>query len=397
LAASQSITAPCISTSVTEKLVVQDNLPLPEVADQPFTTAHDAAVSFLVWAKQNRLLSKGPVDDAVEEDVDLDLQPQQMFESQTVKAVLRKRAVNLVVFNEAEKKVVVFTHARLTNAERKMMPFQFSAGIRVEYAVGGTAYVRGNAPPPDAYSPYTLLEGRICCGSSIHPVNCMGAGTFGAIVRDESGKLYGLTNNHVSGACNLAAPGLPILCPGPLDATEESISPFTIGRHSRLLPISEGIPENIDVSGNVDAAIFELEPDDQVCSMQGDKYDTPASVAEAQGGWRVEKVGRTTGFTCGTVVGVVPSAMGVAYSVKEYGVSKTVFFNDVIVVAGENGQPFSKGGDSGSLVVGYDEQGNRHAIGLVFAGNEARGQSFIVPLPVVLDKLGVELVSGLNV
>jgi len=374
-----------------------DGLPLPEPDAGPAASAHDSAVSFLVWAKQNRLLSKGPVDDTVEEDAELDLQPQQMFESQTIKSVLRKRAINLVAYNEAEKKVVVFTQGRLTNAERKMMPFQFTRGVRVEYAVGGTAQVRGNAPAPDAFSPYSLHDGKICCGSSIHPVNCMGAGTLGAIVRAPDGKLYGLTNNHVSGACNLAAPGLPILCPGPLDATEDSISPFTIGRHARLLPISEGIPENIDVATNVDAAIFDLESADQVSSMQGDRYDTPTSVVDARGGWKVEKYGRTTGLTVGKILGVVAAPMGVGYNVKEYGVSKTVFFNDVIIAEGENGQPFSKAGDSGSLVVAYDDQGERHAIGLIFAGNELRGHSFIVPLQVVLEKLGVELVSGLNV
>jgi hypothetical protein len=99
-----------------------------------------------------------------------------------VKAVLQKRAINLVAFNEAEKKVIVYTHGRLANPERKMMPFQFTAGVRVDYAVGGTAQVRGNAPPPDTFAPYSLHEGRICCGSSIHPVTCMSAGTLGAIV-----------------------------------------------------------------------------------------------------------------------------------------------------------------------------------------------------------------------
>lgn len=376
----------------------EPKLDLPaEEAPETSSTARDAAAAFLVWAKQNRLLAKGPVDEAVEEDADLDLQPQRLFEAQTVKNVLRKRAINLVAYNEPERKILVFTHARLTNAERKIMPFQFVPGIRVEYLVGGTAQVKGNPPAPDAYLPYALLDGKICCGSSIHPVNCMGAGTFGAIVRDATSKMYGLTNNHVSGACNLAAPGLPILCPGPLDATEDSISPFTIGRHSKLLPISEGIPENIDVANNMDAALFELESGDQVSSMQGDVYDTPADVAEPTGGLAVEKVGRTTGHTRGRILGVVPMPMGVAYNVKEYGVSKTVYFNDVIMVEGENGQPFSKSGDSGSLVIATDDSGLRRAVGIVFAGNEARGHSFMLSLPAILDKLNVELVSGHNV
>jgi len=361
------------------------------------TTAREAAESVLSWAKQNHLLAKGPVEDSIEDDSDIEMLPQQMFEAQTVKAVLRKRAINLVAFNEAERKVIIYTQARLTKGERKILPFHIGDGVKVEYALGGTAQVKGSPPTPDVYLPYTLHNGAICCGSSIHPVNCLGAGTFGAIVRDAVGKVYGLTNNHVSGACNCAAPGLPILCPGPIDANEDSISPFTIGRHVRLLPINEGIPENIDISANCDVALFEIEDLSQISSMQGDRYDTPEIVADPIGGMVVEKFGRTTGFTSGRVSGMVAAPIGVGYTIREYGINKTVFFEDAVIVEGENGQPFSKGGDSGSLVVGYAADGTRSAVGLVFAGNEQRGLSFILPLPSILHKLGVEMVYGHNV
>lgn len=363
----------------------------------PVTSAKEAAEGILVWAKQNHLFAKGPVEDSIEEEeAEFEMPPQQLFEAQTVKAVLKRRAINLVAYNETERKVVIFTQARLTKAERKIMPFHAAQGIKVDYMVGGTATVRGGTPSPDGAYPYSLHEGRICCGSSIHPVNCLGAGTFGALVRDADGKMYGLTNNHVSGACNCAAPGLPILCPGPIDANEDSISPFTIGRHTRLLPINEGIPENIDISRNWDAALFEIEDPSQICSRQGEHCDTPPTVAEPTGGMRVEKVGRTTGLTYGTVIGVSGSPLPVGYNIKEYGVSKTVFFEEAMIVQGDNGAPFSKGGDSGSLVMGYDADGNRHAVGLVFAGNEARGLSFILPLPTILNQLEVELVYGHN-
>ncbi|PJG48317.1 hypothetical protein CAF53_08745 [Sphingobium sp. LB126] len=362
------------------------------------TTARQAAESILAWAKQNHLFAKGPVEDSVEDEpADIELLPQNLFESQAVKAVLKKRAITLVAYSDAERKVTIFTHAKLTKAEREKMPFQVVGGIKLEYALGGTASVKGGAPSPDANYPYFLHNGSIACGSSIHPVNCFGAGTLGALVKGPTGTLFGLTNNHVTGACNCAVPGIPILCPGPLDATEEHISPFTIGRHSKLLPINEGIPENIDVSLNCDAAIFEIEDPAQVSSMQGDKYDTPSIIDAPYGGLTVEKCGRTTGFTTGVIVGVSASPIPVGYSIKEYGINKTVYFDEAWIVAGHNGAPFSRAGDSGSLVVGVWPDGSKRAVGLVFAGNEARGQSFILPLQPIVNQLGVELVYGHNV
>ncbi len=361
-------------------------------------SAKQAAESILSWAKQNHLFAKGPVEDSVEDEVtDIELLPQNLFESQAVKAVLKKRAITLVAYSEAERKVTIFTHAKLTKAEREKMPFQITGGVRIAYALGGTASVKGGIPSPDANYPYFLHNGSIACGSSIHPVNCFGAGTLGALVKDATGKIFGLSNNHVSGGCNCAVPGIPILCPGPLDATEENISPFTIGRHSRLLPINEGIPENIDVRLNWDAAIFEIEDAGQVSSMQGDQYDTPAEIRDPMGGLLVEKSGRTTGFTTGRVIGVSASPLAVGYTLREYGINKTVYFDEAWIVEGENGLPFSRPGDSGSLVVGHWPDGVRRAVGLVFAGNESRGQSFILPIRPIVNQLAVELIYGHNV
>lgn len=365
--------------------------------EQCAATAKQAAESILVWAKQNHLFAKGPVEDSVEEDaVDGELLPQTLFESQSVKAVLKRRAITLVAYSDAERKVTIFTHGKLSKSEREKMPFHVGGGIRLEYGLGGTASIKGGTPFSDNDFPYSLHNGAITCGSSIYPVNCFGAGTLGALVRDSAGKLFGLTNNHVTGACNCAVPGIPILCPGPVDATEENINPFTIGRHSRLLPINEGIPENIDVALNWDAAIFEIEDPTQVSSMQGTKYDTPETIIDIYGGMAVEKTGRTTGHTSGVVIGLNASPIPVGYNIKEYGISKTVFFDEAWIVEGAGDQPFSRPGDSGSLVIGLLPDGSRHAVGLVFAGNEARNQSFILPIQTIVNQLGVELVYGHN-
>ncbi|NTF42594.1 hypothetical protein [Rhizobium rhizogenes] len=359
-------------------------------------TAREVAENVLAWAKKHNLFDKVPLDEAVD-DVGGDFSSGgDAFRAQAVEEILRKKSINLVGFSEPEKKVIIFTNGKLSKSDEKILPFHTS-GFSFDYIQGGVAYVKGNPPPPQTPKPFTLRGGRYTCGSSIYPAHCVGAGTFGLIVRDQNGVLYGMTNNHVAGACNNAMPGLPILAPGPLDATEDACDPFTIGRHHRLLPINDGIPENIQIDVNWDVSIFRLAEADKVTSFQGSAFDTPAHVASPMPSMRVKKVGRTTGLTGGTIVAQSASPVPVQYQVPEYGVRKNVFFETVYVVVGDNGLPFSKAGDSGSLVVADDGQGNTHAVGLVFAGNEQRGLSFILPLPEIMQKLSVEIVSGHHV
>ncbi|KXV68150.1 hypothetical protein AD951_12570 [Acetobacter malorum] len=359
-------------------------------------TAREVAASVLLWAKKHNLFGKVPLEDAVEGGKVTFSDDAKLFLSQNVQTILRQKAINLVTFNEKEKKVTIFINGKLNKTEEKELPLSIS-GYNIEYIQGGIAQVRGNPPEVEAATPHKIYKNRYACGSSIFPAKCIGAGTLGLIVSDDNGKLYGMTNNHVAGACNHAMPGLPILAPGPLDATEDSCDPFTIGRHTKLLPINDGIPENIEVSINCDVSIFELVDDDKVSSMQGSFYDTPATAEEPEPGTVVEKVGRTTGRTKGTIVGQTAVPLPVAYQIAEYDIKKTVFFDKVYVVQGWDGLPFSKGGDSGSLVVTEKSDGSKVAVGLVFAGNEHRGLSYILPLPDVLKKLSVGIVSGHNV
>jgi hypothetical protein len=361
-------------------------------------SAKELAENVLAWAKKHNLFSKVPLEDAVETARDSDFVREEgsVFRAQAVEEILRKKSINLVGFNELQKKVVIFTHGRLNKSEQKILPFH-TGGYTIEYLQGGIAQVKGNPPPPENPRPFYQRDGRYACGSSIFPAHCVGAGTFGLMATDNAGKLYGLTNNHVSGACNNAMPGLPILAPGPLDATEDACDPFTIGRHARLLPINDGIPENIDIGVNCDASIFEITDPTRVTSFQGTYFDTPSTVAEPQPSTTVEKVGRTTGHTRGIIVGQSASPVPVNYVVNEYGVRKNVFFERVYVVLGQEGQPFSRSGDSGSLAVEVAPDGTRKAVGLVFAGNEQRGLSFILPLPEIMTKLGLSVVSGHNV
>lgn len=336
------------------------------------------------------------VEEAVEEDEAeplVDFTPS--FQSQAVQEILRKRAINLIGFSELEKKVVIFTGGKVNKTDLKILPFHTN-GYSFSYIHGGVAQVKGNPPPP-AHHFFHLKGDAYTCGSSIFPAHCVGAGTFGLLARDGNGDLFGISNNHVTGACNNAMPGLPILAPGPLDANETSCDPFTIGRHTRLLPINDGIPENIDIDANWDVGVFKIVDPAKVSSMQGALFDTPIVALDPSPTMRVEKVGRTSGHTTGRIVAQAATPVPVQYALNEYSVRKTVYFKDVFIVQGDAGLPFSKPGDSGSLVCSVDANGDRACVGLVFAGNEARGLSFILPLPTLLGKLGLTVVSGHNV
>ncbi len=372
---------------------LQPDVVAPEVAK----TAEDVAKAILAWAKRNNLFAKTPTDEGIDTaDADFSALPPHMRAQADVTGILRKRAINLVAFSNEQRKVTVFTNAKVNKTELKLLPFAASDGIEIDYLHGGVAHVRAPDGEADQPRPYVLRNGRVCCGSSIYPVDALGAGTLGLLVVDAEGVMFGLTNNHVSGGCNSAYPGLPVICPGPLDAKETEMDPFTVGRHERLLPVNDGIPENIDTAANWDAALVRLSDPSRVTSWQRDKYDTPKVVAEPSGGMRVEKSGRTTGTTRGRVVGFAASPIPVAYAIPEYGIRKMVYFNEVVIIKGDNDEAFSKPGDSGSLVVGFQPDGTRVAVGLVFAGQEDRGLSFALPLSKILNMLGVSIVSSHN-
>jgi len=370
--------------------------PLANVGDHA-SSAREVAESVAIWAKEHNLFSSVGIEEAVEdEDAEPLVDYTPSFQAQAVQEILRKRAINLIGFSELEKKVIIFTSGKLNKGDLKVLPFHTN-GFSFTYIHGGVAQVKGNPPPPSGQF-FHLHNGAYSCGSSIFPAHCVGAGTLGMLLSDPAtGEMYGLSNNHVTGACNNAMPGLPILAPGPLDATEAACDPFTIGRHSRLLPINDGIPENVNIDGNCDVAIFKLADPAKVTSMQRGAFDTPAAIGSPVPSTRVEKVGRTSGHTTGKIVAQSVTPVPVQYAVNEYGVRKTVYFKDVFIVQGDGGMPFSRPGDSGSLVVSVSADGTRTSVGIVFAGNDARATSFILPLPSILHQLGLDLVSGHNV
>ena len=229
----------------------------------------------------------------------------------------------------------------------------------------------GYEPPLD---PTARFERPVPIGVSTgHPA--ITAGTIGCRVKDLAGKVYALSNNHVYADCNDAVVGDNVLQPGAYDGGEEETD--AIG----TLYAFERIEFGPRGSNTIDAAIALTSDDYLGTGTPSDGYGIPNSSITAVDtpGLLVQKYGRTTGHTHGTVTGV-NGTFRVHYS------SGFAIFVDQIVIEGIGGSEFSAGGDSGSLIV--TEEG-KNPIGLLFAGGG--GQTIANPIDAVLSAFGVTI------
>ncbi|GAA4723608.1 hypothetical protein GCM10023216_11560 [Isoptericola chiayiensis] len=185
--------------------------------------------------------------------------------------------------------------------------------------------------------------------------------------------LYALSNRHVLDG----APGDGVLQPGPADGGTDPAD--RVGTVAAVVPLAAG------ERATVDAAVALLD-DPQV------DLDYPVgritTTAEAMPGDAVEKIGRTTGHTQGRVSAIEMDDVLVGYG-PELGV---LAFDGQIEVESTAPGPFSRGGDSGSLVYRADGV----ALGLLFAGSETGGPdgsglTYVNPVDAVLTALGVRL------
>lgn len=365
----------------------------------PELAARETALQILWWAHEKGLLAEDayfPKTAHKEPDFG------QNIDALAINS-LRTRQIRFLCIDEDAKKISIFLRkAAPTVKELKSLP-NLCNGHALTYHQGNSENVSPAtvAAHTNTCAVYTNQTGNFyTCGSSISVGNNREAGTIGCLVKDANGNLFALTNNHVSGACSYAPVGLPVLAPGIMDVTPGNPHPFTLGVHDAHLPMLFGDPSGVDHTQNNDAALIRITALNAISSMQRNAYDTPSSVADLSPGLSVEKVGRTTGHTRGTILGEIVGAMPVNYVAQQYGFSGPAYFEQIFVAHGV-GDLFSDGGDSGSLVTHVDASGKRHAVGLVFAGaidGSAAGgkRSLILPLRPILDRFKVELVSGHN-
>jgi hypothetical protein len=322
------------------------------------------------------------------------------------KQLLRVRQIQGIAFNEPERQIVVFTRRALPISKKVLNALpQAVDDVEVIYRQGAQETI-GDPPSLPFGGPAYVIRAsggtnRYTCGSSVSVGNYRDAGTLGCLARNAAGDLFGLSNNHVTGACSYAGKGLPIVAPGIFDVVPGGLFPFTIGLHEESLPMAAGSPDNVNHLANFDAAIFKILDSGQVSSYQQAAYDTPAVTAPMAPNLQVEKVGRTTGHTSGKVIGQLYGPHPVMYNAPLYNFAGQVFFEPVFAISGTGGSLFSDSGDSGSLITTVDN-GLRKAIGIVVGGmtdKSAPGGKTTIALPLepLLAKLQLTLVSGHNV
>ncbi|UNX54662.1 S1 family peptidase [Georgenia sp. TF02-10] len=202
------------------------------------------------------------------------------------------------------------------------------------------------------------------------------AGTLGAFVRVD-GALHALSNYHVLVGSPSAAIGDPVLQPGPADGGQDPAD--RIGTLAGFVPLQPG------ADGLVDAAVAALADEAVDLDYPVGRVTTTAAVVGAE---EVAKVGRTTGLTHGRVTAIELDDVVVEYG-EDLGELR---FDDQIEVQSVGAGPFSRGGDSGSLVYRADGV----AVGLLFAGSETGGDNgtgltYLNPIGTVLDALAAEL------
>lgn len=214
-------------------------------------------------------------------------------------------------------------------------------------------------------------------GVSIAHVD-VSAGTLGAFVQ-VGGVLHALSNYHVLAGSPAARTGDLILQPGPADGGRPSAD--RVGTLAAVVPLAAGR------TATVDAALALLD-DTEVDPTY--PVGRVTRTARALGGETVGKIGRTTSVTAGRVTAIELDDVVVGYG-DELG---DLRFDDQIEIEGTGRGPFSRGGDSGSLV--YREDGV--ALGLLFAGSETggdngRGLTYVNPIDAVLGALDATLLA----
>jgi hypothetical protein len=200
-------------------------------------------------------------------------------------------------------------------------------------------------------------------GVSVGNRNEASSGTIGAIVT-RGGYRYMLSNNHVLARSNAAQLGEAIVQPGRADA----YNPTQIGVLSGYKPITFGSTTN-----QFDAAVAQITTSNTAWTVNN--YYRPSTyIRTPYVGLAVKKVGRTTGYTTGTI-----AATNVTLQVGYPGGVAT-FTNQIYVASS-----FIQAGDSGSLMV--SNSGN-YPVGLNFAGGT--NASFANPITPVMQYFGVQ-------
>lgn len=189
-----------------------------------------------------------------------------------------------------------------------------------------------------------------------------------------------LSNNHVLANSNAGRVNDSIIQPGAADG----------GRHpaDQIAVLARWVPINFGGAPNLVDCAFGWAWHERIRGEQyylsGGRpayYRTGTAPLAASLGMLVGKSGRTTGLTQGRV-----TQIGVSVNVN-FGGGRVALFRNQIAIRSVNANPFSAGGDSGSLI--WHWASGVRPVGLLFAGGG--GTTFANPIAAVLAALNIRL------
>jgi hypothetical protein len=213
-----------------------------------------------------------------------------------------------------------------------------------------------------------------------------GAGTLGAFVSDDNGDPAILSNNHVLALMGQAKLGDPIYQPGRPDRG-------SLMAKNAIATLSNYVLIMRNDRNKADAAVATLKNDvaHEANRIPQDYPSAGATIRLADSpedllgllkkDEPVRKIGRTTGLTEGRI-----SAVSIDNLTVKTAVGNVVFDNVIEIKWESNRKPFSKPGDSGSMV--FTKEG-LWGVGLHFAGAEKKpvGMSYCCSINTILEML----------
>ncbi len=216
-----------------------------------------------------------------------------------------------------------------------------------------------------------FLEG----GLQVNVVGKNFVGTLGAIVKDDRGVKYALSNSHVFDGVGGTPSGVPVS--HPFGSNPDDV----IGLTDRFVPLSALTPNLVD------CRLTRLAGTKAVLGFNGAFRGNLRGVRPVMAedlNTDVLKIGRTTGVQLGKITAVEIDGLRVGY---DQGV---LSFSDQIEMSGGPTSDFSAGGDSGSIILDV----NGYVIALLFAGGrDAAGVDYTYGnrAVTVFEALGVQL------
>lgn len=207
--------------------------------------------------------------------------------------------------------------------------------------------------------------------------HCGTAGSLGFFAqRLSDGAIGFVSNNHVIADSDRGKEGDDVLYPGPFDNGDRPKNVV-----ARLVAEYPLLQENVPI---VDAAFARLQ--DGViydASSIGPSMQLQTTLVPLYQQRNVVKFGRSTGYTRGRITAFSLQNLEVDFP----SLGTRITFNRQIEIKSEGDTPFSRPGDSGSLVVDPDG----HPIGLIFAGPRDGRYSYVNPIADVLRALDIRM------